>query len=173
MKSMEQAFIIDKLTDSIVNTISGDRFQTEIATLAKPDLRHILKKNGWNFNWETEFNDLKKEVYKLHVINNARVIQGLISISVGSDHVFMNLVESAPFNVGKAKLYEGVAGNLVAFACKLSFQRGLDGFVAFDAKTKLIRHYEEALGAVRFKDRRMIIATNAAKKLVNRYFKNE
>jgi hypothetical protein len=28
---MEQSFIIDKLTDSILNTISGDSFQTEVS----------------------------------------------------------------------------------------------------------------------------------------------
>jgi len=46
-------------------------------------------------------------------------------------HIFMNLVESASFNIGKNKLYEGVAGNLVAYACKISFQKGFDGFEAF------------------------------------------
>jgi hypothetical protein len=42
----------------------------------------------------------------------------------------MYLVESAPFNKGKTKLYSGIPGNLVAFACKLSFQRGHEGNVA-------------------------------------------
>ena len=32
------------------------------------------------------------------------------------DHIFINLVENAPFNIGKKKLYEGVPGNLFAFA---------------------------------------------------------
>jgi hypothetical protein len=62
MKKIEQGFIIDRLTDSILNTISGDSFQTEISTLKKSDLKNIQKKNGWNFDWKTEFNDLKKEV---------------------------------------------------------------------------------------------------------------
>ena len=83
----------------------------------------------------------------------------------------MYLLESSPFNIGKNKLYEGVAGNLVAFACKLSFQRGYDGFVAFDAKSKLIKHYEENLNAIHFKNQRMIIDTSAAKILVTKYFK--
>lgn len=52
MKKIEQEFIIDRLTDSIVNTISGDSFQTEILSLKKVDLRTVLKKNGWNFNWK-------------------------------------------------------------------------------------------------------------------------
>jgi len=83
----------------------------------------------------------------------------------------MDLLESAPFNIGHNKLYEGVAGNLVAYACKVSFQKGFDGFVAFTAKTQLIKHYEKTLGAFHFKNQRMIIDTIAAKVLVEKYFK--
>jgi hypothetical protein len=43
----------------------------------------------------------------------------------------MHLVENAPFNQGENKVYSGVEGNLVAFACKLSFQRGHEGNVSF------------------------------------------
>ena len=171
MKKIEQGFIIDRLTDSILNTISGDSFQTEISTLKKSDLKNTLKKNGWNFDWKTEFNDLKKEVYKLTIVNNPDIIQGLLSITIESDHIYMDLLESAPFNIGKEKLYEGVAGNLVAYACKTSFQKGYDGFVAFTAKSRLINHYEETLGAYHFKNQRMIIDTEPAKFLVTKYFK--
>jgi hypothetical protein len=171
MKKIEQGFIIDRLTDSILNTISGDSFQTEVSTLKKSDLKHILKNNGWNFNWKAEFNDLQKEVYKLTIINNPDIVQGLLSITVESDHIFMNLLESAPFNIGKQKLYEGVAGNLVAYACKVSFQKGYDGFVAFTAKSRLIKHYEDTLGAYHFRNQRMILDTEASKFLVTKYFK--
>ena len=95
-----------------------------------------------------------------------------MSLEVKADHVYMHLVESAPFNKGANKLYSGVPGNLVAFACKLSFQRGHAGNVAFISKTQLIEHYVESLGAVHFGGRIMIIDTKAATKLVNRYFSN-
>lgn len=167
----EQNFVIDKLTNSVRNTISGDSFQTEIATLKKSDLKAVTKKNGWNFNWRIEFDDLTKEVYKLTIVNNPNIIQGLLSITIESNYIFMNLLESSPFNIGKTKLYEGVAGNLVAYACKVSFQKDYEGFVAFTAKTNLIEHYEKTLGAFHFKNGRMIIPTKAAKKLVEMYFK--
>jgi hypothetical protein len=167
----EQDFIIDRLTNSILNKVSGDSFQTEVIRLGKADLKHITKIKGWNFNWKTEFDDIKKEVYKLTVINNSNIVQGLISVTMEQDHVFMNLLESAPFNIGKHKIYEGVAGNLVAYACKISFQKGYDGYVAFTAKTQLIDHYEKTLGAYHFKNQRMIIETRAARILVEKYFK--
>lgn len=106
------------------------------------------------------------------IAGNPTIIQGLMSLEVKTDHVYMHLVESAPFNKGKTKVYSGVPGNLVAFACKLSFQRGHEGNVSFLAKTKLVEHYEKSLGAFHFGGRVMIIETKAALKLIGRYFQN-
>ena len=50
-------FEIDKLTNSIQNTISGDSFPTEVSRLTKTDLKEVIKKNGWAFNWKTELDD--------------------------------------------------------------------------------------------------------------------
>ena len=172
-KIIEQDFIIDRLTNSILNTISGDSFPTEISILTKNDLKIITRKKGWNFNWKAEFKNEKTEQYKLTIVNNPSIIQGLLSITIENDHIFMDLLESAPFNIGQNKLYEGVAGNLVAYACKVSFQKGFDGFVAFTAKTRLIKHYEKTLGAFHFKNQRMIIDSRAARRLVEKYFKTQ
>ena len=172
-KIIEQDFVIDRLTNSILNTISRDSFSTEISVLTKSDLKNITKKKGWNFNWRVEYKNVITEQYKLTIVNNPSIIQGLLSITIENDHVFMDLLESAPFNIGQTKLYEGVAGNLVAYACKISFQKGFDGFVAFTAKTRLIKHYEKTLGAFHFKNQRMIIDSRAAKRLVEKYFKTQ
>jgi hypothetical protein len=164
-------FEIDKLTDSIINRISGDSFRTEVSLMTRKDLKAISKTKGWSFDWKYEFDQPEREVYKLTIAENPSIIQGLMSLTVKSDHVYMYLLESAPFNLGKSKLYEGVPGNLVAFACKLSFQRGGEGFVAFESKTKLIDHYVKTLGAFHFGGHLMVIDTLAAKRLVDRYFK--
>lgn len=164
-------FLVDALSNSIQNTISGDSFQTEVSRFTLSDCKQTTKKHGWNFNWKSELDNHLNEVYKLTIVNNPGIIQGVLSISKEADHIFMNLLENAPFNIGNNKLYDGVAGNLVAFACKLSFQFGYDGFVAFTAKTKLISHYEETLGAYHFGGHRMIIETHASMKLVEKYFK--
>jgi hypothetical protein len=128
------------------------------------------KKNDWLFDWKLEFKESARDVYKLTIVNNQSVIQGLISVEVKEDHVYMHLVESAPFNKGKNKIYAGVPGNLVAFACKLSFQRGHEGNISFISKTRLIQHYIDTLGAFHFGGRLMIIETKAALKLINKYF---
>ena len=61
-------FIIDRLTNSIQNTISGDSFITDVSRMTKTDLKQVTKKNGWNFNWKSELDNNAKEVYKLVII---------------------------------------------------------------------------------------------------------
>ena len=164
-------FLIDKLTNSIENVITGDSFQTEISLVSAVDLKIISKKNNWFFDWKFEHKQPEREVYKLTIIGNSNIVQGLICIEVKDDHVYIHLVENAPFNKGKTKIYAGVAGNLVAFACRLSFQRGHEGNVSFLSKSQLIEHYEKTLCASHFGGRIMIIETRAALKLIDRYFK--
>ena len=72
----------------------------------------------------------RNEIYKLTTINNSRIIQGLICITDKHDHIFMPLIESSKFNKGKHKLYKGVAGNLVAYCCKVSFEKGYEGVIS-------------------------------------------
>jgi hypothetical protein len=161
------------LTNSIQNIISGDSFATDITLVSVSDVKSIIKNKSWQFDWKLECKQPQRDVYKLTIVNNQTVIQGLISLEIKSDHVYMHLVESAPFNKGKAKVYAGVPGNLVAFACKLSFQRGHEGNISFFSKSQLVQHYIDSLGAIQVGGRIMIIDTKAALKLINKYFSNE
>ncbi len=162
-------FEVDDLTNSIRNVISGDSFPTGITLITKADLKAVAG-NYWQFDWSWEFRQPARDVYKLTIVNNQSVIQGLISLEVKIDHVYMHLVESAPFNKGKTKIYAGVPGNLVAFACQLSFQRGHEGNVSFVSKSQLVQHYVDTLGAKHIGGRVMIIDTIAALKLIDKYF---
>ena len=164
-------FIIDKLTNSIENTSTGEVFDTEIVRLTIKDIGQI-KKVDWQFDWVSEIKDKTKEVYKLTTVNNPTIIQGLLSIEDKQDHIFMHLIENAKFNKNKGKVYLGVPGNLVAYACKVSVDKGYQGFLAFDAKTSLIKHYQETLYATHFRGLRMFIETNAALRLISKYFKS-
>lgn len=169
-KNIGLDFEVDKLTNSIENVITGDSFATEISILSKNELILVSKKNGWIFNWKAEYKQPEREVYKLTIVGNSNVIQGLISLEIKQDHVYIHIIENATFNKGKNKMYSGVAGNLVAFACKISFQRGYDGNVSFLSKSQLVEHYERTLGAFHFGGRIMIIEKKAALKLIGKYF---
>jgi hypothetical protein len=39
-------FVVDKLTNFIQNTISGDSFETEVLRFVKQDLKQTTKQNG-------------------------------------------------------------------------------------------------------------------------------
>jgi len=168
-KTIHLDFVIDKLTNSIENVKSGDSFKTDVSLVTRVEIKNVTKKNGWIFDWIGEFKVPEKEVYKL-TISGSTNIQGLISITYRDDHVYMHLIESAPFNKGKNKTYLGIPGNLVAFACRVSFQRGGGGYLSFNSKTQLIDHYVKSLGATHFGGTLMVITPEAALKLTNKYF---
>lgn len=168
IKVIELDFEIDKLTNSIENSISGEVFNTLVNQVLSTK---AIKKADWIFDWHSEITNNSKSVYSLATDTNQNIIQGLVSISDKGDHIFMNLIESAKFNKGTGKLYNGVAGNLVAFACKISFEKGYEGVVSFISKNQLIDHYKQTLGAKLFSGNRMYIDTKEAQILTTKYFK--
>lgn len=157
---------IDRITHRIEDASTLESVETDIIALHEMDLKAILKKAGWRFNWRKEFNTPGRQLYKL-VVKGGSIIEGLISLRLFEAHIEMELIETAPHNFGRSKKWVGVPGNLVAFACKMSFDSGLEGFVGFEAKTRLIQHYIDKFGAAL-----IYISGNSAKKLVNSYYKD-
>ncbi|MEM9339613.1 MAG: hypothetical protein AAGA66_12840 [Bacteroidota bacterium] len=169
MKNYSVDIEIDKLTNSIENRISGDSFDTQVIEVSERDLKLIS--SNWNFDWVAEFNNSETSVFKLIIEQNIKIIQGLISLRYLDGFIFVELVENADFNIGRNKVYLGVAGNLFAFACKESWDRGDYGYIAFNAKTNLIPHYKKTLGAVRIgESNQMVIEPKQAVSLINKYY---
>jgi hypothetical protein len=163
--------IIDGLTDSIREVESGESFATEISPATTEDIKQATKKNGWHFVWKAEFDREDRRVYKLTRADEPEIIQGLLSLTDMAGYVYVHLAESAPINFGPNKKHEGVGGNLFAYACKRSWDAGNEGFVSFQAKTKLIIHYQNVLGAVHNGGHHMIIYPQEALFLIRKYFK--
>ena len=158
---------IDRLTNSIEEVATGEKLDTEVLRASRKDLKALGPK--WRFNWIEE--QSRSEIYKLIVPARDGTIQGVISLSREADHVFVHLIENHPQNVGRNKLFSGVAGNLFAYAAKLAFDLEHDGFVCFVAKTELIEHYRKTLGATRIgRSQRMFLDTVAAQKLIRSYY---
>lgn len=168
-KSKYLDFEIDKLTNSIEQVLTGEMFETEVVRLTTFSR---LIANDWVFDWQHELLQVNHEIFKLITRKDPSIIHGLISITLEDDHVMVQLIESSLFNKGKDKLFSGVAGNLMAFACKSSFEKGFGSYVVFVAKTKLIEHYEKSLGAKRLYGNRMFLDSTAACALVRSYFKD-
>ena len=132
-----------------------------------------LREGGWNFDWSKPF-DSGETVVKL-TLENSQDTQGLIAFrDMPSDRaVVVDLMESAPSNVGSSGKYSGVGGHLFAIAAQESVKKGYGGFVYFTAKGNLIGHYVKELGATPVKGATMQISEQAAQRLIKRYFKNE
>lgn len=155
----------------IIERATGKKLLAEVVLITKDEVKTVLKKNGWVFNWKKEYTNDQRQLYKLLVTDDPS-IQGLLSLEPikGQQYIEMHLIELAPHNKGDNRKYFGIARHLVAFTCKIAFDMGFEGFVAFTAKTKLIEHYEKAFGAYRMFGQRMYIATEAAKNLVNLHY---
>ena len=160
-----------RCANSIQDTTTGKSLFIDILPFDKTDLKQVLKKNRWKFNWRDEFKNKNHCIYKL-VIRNGTVIQGLISIEKMPNFIEMHLIETAPHNYGRNKKYTRVPGNLVAYICKMSFDSGFEGVVSFMPKTGLIQHYINTLGAELIYKNKMAINTSNAKKLLYLYYKN-
>lgn len=153
----------------IENRISGERFETAVAQITKKDVPRLDKK-FWLFDWKKEHKQPDRVVYKLTTVKNPDVVQGLISLSDLGDHIFVNLVESAPFNRGKDRLYHLVSVHLFAFACKQSFEKGYEGFISLESKSGLVEHYATSIGAQRMgRSLKMFVNTSSARNLVTLY----
>jgi hypothetical protein len=163
-------FKIDKLTNSIEHVLTGKVFQTELL-LTDISMVKTLSKKEWIFDWNKECLTECRLIYRLVASDNPKLVHGLISLGIMQDHVYMHLIETANFNKGKEKKHLGVAGNMVAFACKLGFEKGFDGIVVFESKTRLITHYQLSLGAKILAGNRMFIDSRESLSLVKRYFK--
>lgn len=171
MKNPDLDFDIYSANNFIEHIASGKKFTACILPLIKNDLQQVTKKKGWLFNWKTEFADQRKKVFKLVTIDHPSLIQGLVSLKFEPGYLIIELIENAPFNRSRTKEYAGVMGNLVAYACKLSFEKNNGGYVSFFAKTRLVEHYKKELGAVHEGGQLMVIYPDQAAKLVKQHFK--
>ena len=143
-------------------------FEAKAEPVKKSDLIG-LKGKGWNFTW-TQIYGQCEWVYAIIIENT---IQGLIGFSNTPDMqgvIYIANIEVAPHNLGKTKGKYIIGPTLFSIACKYSVECGLEGYVFFWAKTKLINHYEKTLGAIiSMPPDGMAIEEEEANILINKY----
>ena len=132
-----------------------------------------MQKQGWRFDWSIPC----KEGYSIYALylKGDKTIQGLIALKhiVKEYYTFVNLLESAPYNIGHKGKFKGVGAHLFAIACKLSWNIGNKGYVQFFAKTNLIEHYIKSVGAKLIENQAMYIDSYNSLMLIKKYFKEE
>ncbi len=121
----------------------------------------------FRFDWKKE----KADVFRV-VVADATV--GLMSVEdIQSEERFhINLLESSKRNVGREKILEGIAGCLIAKACKDALRKGYGGFVSLQPKTELENYYQSKYGFVKV-GRYQAVFGRASIELVKKYFDDE
>lgn len=152
----------------LIENATGRRVPVNITRMQLRDVQQM--RPGWTpgFNWRLYFKYRNVEVYKIMVAGSDR-IEGAIALEYQGDHIWVHLIEKSPLNRGVNEKYKYVAHHLFAFASKRSQELGADGFIAFDAKTELIEHYQREYGAIPVGMTRMFIPDVAGQRLIDVY----
>lgn len=166
---------IDELTNCLIEQSTGKKYNTEYKLIEKIDSSKAmaLKSVGWSFDWSKP-QELGYLVYGLY-IKGSDELEGLIALKHIADQLYthIDIVESAPHNIGQNGKYKGVGAHLFAIACKESWDVGNEGYVQFTAKNGLVEHYKETLKAKNIDWHIMYIDSYGALDLINKYFKEE
>ena len=161
---------IDKFTPCLEDAKTGETLSTSYSLVSKKELKNL---KNCNFNWSDSSLD-NANIYKLTLKDDPE-IQGLVALTKfeRDKAMYVNIVESAPHNLGKNKQYNGVGGHLYAIAAQKSLDSGYGGFIFMDAKNMdLVEHYRETLGATLLghpHEYRMFIDEYNAQKLLEIY----
>ena len=126
---------------------------------------------AWLFDWSLP---VKSGETILELMADG-ISQGRIAFHAEADNLcyYVDILETAKQNntyIHGHKAYDGVGAHLFAEVARRSFAAGFDGYVAFIAKTNIIGYYEHQLGAKRIGGQLMYIDTDAARRLVHRYY---
>lgn len=149
----------------IINTRTNKEYVGEIEKVKKSDVQKLKGNENFSFDWSLE---AENDVYKVKREGENETL-GLMSISdiPKEKRIHINLIEVSKENIGKGKKFKNITGNLLAFACKIAFQKGYDGFVSLLPKSKIVVVYI-TYGFKNF-GKNLAIFMVAAKNLISKY----
>jgi len=135
------------------------------------------QRDGWNFNWKKLCKVEGSIFYKISCLNSPDILEGILMLTLfNKEMLFMNNIELAPHNIGSKKKFDKVAGVLLAFACRKSFEIGkgnYNGFLSFDSKSELIKLYSDRYGATWAMGNKMFFTPEAGKKLMKKFLQQK
>ena len=152
-----------------ISDIKRAKYDGYIIEASKDDISKLSKK--WKFNWSNIYLD-DQLTFKIVKDNE---IQGLLKLEwENEEYVIMKNVEVSPSNYGSKGQFCNIAELLVSFACYQTFKLnsgGYIGYLAFTSKGSLIEYYQQTYGAELIFRERMIIAPQAALRLIQTHLK--
>jgi len=144
--------------------------EAEISSLPEKELKNIQSGDRFKFNWQIE---AAHEIYAISLLSPQKTM-GLISLKnlPAELRLEIRLLEVSAENVGREKEYEGIAGSLIAYACRTAFNLGYFGFVSLVPKTRLVEHYMKTYGFRQY-GRQLAIDLEDASILIKKYLGDE
>jgi hypothetical protein len=124
----------------IAEVETGKRISIVISKAENEDFK-LLTKKRFSFSWKA-FRNLAT-VYKLQIKSEEDIL-GVIGLIdwPAEKRMEIKLLASSMENIGKGKRYDGIAGCLIAFACRQAVTMyGAEACVSLVPKTELIGHY--------------------------------
>jgi hypothetical protein len=124
---------------NIVEVLTGKIYAIEVLPVESADYK-LLPKARYSFDWKEE---KTQEVYKL-VIKGQNEILGLVSIErIPSEwRIHIRLLTVSLENKGEEKVFEKIAGNLIAFVAKIAVtDYGELACVSLRPKSSIAQHY--------------------------------
>jgi len=153
----------------VLHVASGKYSEALVSLLHREELTEEVK-TRFNFDWERE---AAYRTYKITIVNDDCIMGLMSTLIIAKEYrVEIRLLESAQENVGRNKIYDRVAGCLIATACQLSFENRYDGFVSLVPKTELISHYTEKYHFYRMGGH-LVIEGAVARNLIIEYLEND
>ena len=131
----------------IIELASGAK-QSIVISKVEDDEFKILTKKRYSFIWKIEKN--QASIYKLQIEEQKDILGVMALVDFPTEsRMEIKLLASSKENVGKKKLYEGIAGCLIAFACRESLKRyGQLACVSLIPKTELKSYYMKKYGMI-------------------------
>ena len=156
---------------TLIETKTGNSVDAKITSVKRKEFP--LRKDGWQFTWRKLAKVEGAHYYKITTTQTPERMEGILMLTLlNEEMLFMNNIEVAPHNYGRNGQFEKVAGCLLAFGCKKSFELGrgsYTGFLAFESKTKLINVYREKYGATLAIGQKMFFEPEVGQELMNKY----
>ncbi len=148
-----------------------NEFHEAVIELVKDEDWEIIEKSGeFVFNWRKEKDYI---VHKIRLQIEDKIL-GLISVeAIPKEYrLHIHLIESSNLNKGRAKVYDNIAGCLIAHTCEIAFEKNYDGFVSLKPKSEIINLYKDKYG---FAEMGQFLFTELenSERLIEKYLRDE
>ena len=154
----------------VVEVSTLKKFAVEVLPVESSDYKS-LSKQRYFFDWRAE---KREEVYKL-VLKGQRDILGVVSMErIPSEwRMHIRLLTVAKENAGSRKVFENVAGNLIAHVAKLAVTEfGALACVSLRPKSSIAKHYIDKYN-MRITGKTLSLEVPEIIDLINHYDKDE